>query len=388
MSPCYSAGAKGAAEAPEVVPARFGDARAATAFVSTIHGGLPRRGRTDMRRLLKFLHTMGAIGLMGAMACLIVLLSLTPPPDALAGYALMRGAMGAVATWIFLPSLALTLVAGLLAVAFHPGFREAGWAWVKLATGVLVFEGGFVGIQGPMQEEARRSAAALRGEIDPATLTGCARGRAQHALGDPRGRDPQRRPRHLAAAHPAASPFRPVPAGLTHSDCTPEGSCGSAWPGERFQAKPRCRRWGWYPGAPSDVGSMQGAVHRSGGRTTRGRINRQDYQAGRRRSVMATRGFTGRPPAAAIRERLPPGQYLTGRLPRAPARADASGLDRGLALHPAPGVAASGELDLGRVRTAAAHPLERRHPLRDQVVEIRHRLGGRQLRRPSRGGRP
>lgn len=125
-----------------------------------------------MRRLLKFLHTMGAIGLMGAMACLVVLLSLTPPPASLAGYALMREAMGAVATWIFLPSLGLTLVAGLLAVALHPGFREAGWAWVKLGTGVLVFEGGFVGIQGPMQEEARRSAAALAGRLDPATLTG------------------------------------------------------------------------------------------------------------------------------------------------------------------------------------------------------------------------
>ncbi|CAO4165661.1 hypothetical protein [Methylorubrum populi] len=125
-----------------------------------------------MRRLLKFLHTMGAVGLMGAMACLLVLLSLTPPRESLAGYALMRGAMGAVATWIFLPSLALTLVAGLLAVALHRGFLEAGWAWVKLATGVLVFEGGFVGIQGPMQEEARRSAAALAGQIDPATLTG------------------------------------------------------------------------------------------------------------------------------------------------------------------------------------------------------------------------
>ncbi len=115
---------------------------------------------------------MGAVGLMGAMACLLVLLSLTPPRESLAGYALMRGAMGAVATWIFLPSLALTLVAGLLAVALHRGFLEAGWAWVKLATGVLVFEGGFVGIQGPMQEEARRSAAALAGQIDPATLTG------------------------------------------------------------------------------------------------------------------------------------------------------------------------------------------------------------------------
>ncbi|MEH3117764.1 MAG: sulfite oxidase-like oxidoreductase [Methylorubrum populi] len=30
---------------------------------------------------------------------------------------------------------------------------------------------------------------------------------------------------------------------------------------------------------------------------------------------MATRGFTGRPPAAAVRERLPPGQYLTDDFP-------------------------------------------------------------------------
>ena len=30
---------------------------------------------------------------------------------------------------------------------------------------------------------------------------------------------------------------------------------------------------------------------------------------------MATRGFTGRPPASAIRERLPPGQYLTDDFP-------------------------------------------------------------------------
>ena len=123
-----------------------------------------------MRRLLKFLHTMGAVGLMGAMACLLVLTSVTPPPASLAGYALMRGAMSAVATWIFLPSLGLTLVAGLLAIALNRGYHNAGWAWVKLATGILVFEGGFSGIQGPMQEEAEQSARALAGEVDPATL--------------------------------------------------------------------------------------------------------------------------------------------------------------------------------------------------------------------------
>ncbi|MGX7707286.1 hypothetical protein [Methylobacterium sp. Gmos1] len=123
-----------------------------------------------MRRLMKFLHTMGAIGLMGAMASLVVLLGLSPPPSALAGYALMRGAMAAVSTWIFLPSLALMLVAGLLAVALNRAFQQAGWAWVKLATGILMFEYGFVGVQGPMQREAERSAEALAGRLDPATL--------------------------------------------------------------------------------------------------------------------------------------------------------------------------------------------------------------------------
>ena len=116
---------------------------------------------------------MGAIGLMGAMACLLVLLSLAPSPlTALTDYATLRGAMGAVATWIFLPSLGLVLVAGLLAIGLNRGYHDAGWAWVKLATGILIFESGFQGVQGPMQEEAERSAAALAGQVDPATLAG------------------------------------------------------------------------------------------------------------------------------------------------------------------------------------------------------------------------
>ncbi|MDP4026518.1 hypothetical protein Q8W71_28275 [Methylobacterium sp. NEAU 140] len=124
-----------------------------------------------MRRLLKFLHTMGAIGLMGAMACLLVLLAAAPAPTAsLAGYALVRGAMGTIATWIFFPSLALTLIAGLLSIALTRAYLNAGWAWLKAATGVLVFEAGFVNVLGPMQQEAERSARALAGSLDPGTL--------------------------------------------------------------------------------------------------------------------------------------------------------------------------------------------------------------------------
>ncbi len=123
-----------------------------------------------MRRLMKFLHTMGAIGLMGAMACLLVLFSFTPAPTSLAEYALMRAAMGGVATWIFLPSLGLTLISGLVAIAINRAYQSAGWAWAKLLSGVLVFGWGFAAIQGPMQEEAELSARALAHEIDSVAL--------------------------------------------------------------------------------------------------------------------------------------------------------------------------------------------------------------------------
>src|ERR1700753_2522020 len=123
-----------------------------------------------MRRLMKFLHTMGAIGLMGAMACLIVLLGFVPTPASLPEYTLMTSAMSGVVTWVFFPSLALTLIAGLLAIAVNRAYHNAGWAWAKLATGIIIFEWGFTAVLGPIQEEAEQSARVLAGSADVATL--------------------------------------------------------------------------------------------------------------------------------------------------------------------------------------------------------------------------
>ena len=114
-----------------------------------------------MRLTLKFLHTMGAVGLMGSLACLLVLIALEPPAASLAQYAQARAAMGAIASWIFMPSLGVTLVAGMLSIAVYRPFHNAGWAWAKLATGILMFEGGLVSVQGPLQDEAERSARVL-----------------------------------------------------------------------------------------------------------------------------------------------------------------------------------------------------------------------------------
>ena len=134
-----------------------------------------------MRRAMKFLHTMGAIGLMGSLACLLVLLSVTPPPSSLSHYALMRAAMSGIATWVFLPSLALTLVAGLLSIAVNRAYHSAGWAWAKLASGILIFEWGFAGVQGPMQQEAELSASVVANGQDAAAL-GASLGAEQNSL--------------------------------------------------------------------------------------------------------------------------------------------------------------------------------------------------------------
>jgi len=108
---------------------------------------------------------------MGSAACLLVLMIFAPPPASLAEYASVRGAMAAIGEWIYLPSMALTLIAGLLAIAANRAFQNAGWAWVKLATGIVTFEGSLYGVLGPIQEEAKRSADALAAHLGPEAIT-------------------------------------------------------------------------------------------------------------------------------------------------------------------------------------------------------------------------
>lgn len=125
-----------------------------------------------MRALLKFLHSLGAAGMLGGCASLLAMMTLLPRDPPLADYAARYQAMAVIVTYVFFPSFLLTIAAGLLAVAINRSFHNAGWAWVKLATGVLIFEAGMAYLIGPIQAEAKRAAAALAGELDPARLTG------------------------------------------------------------------------------------------------------------------------------------------------------------------------------------------------------------------------
>jgi len=123
-----------------------------------------------MRKSLKFLHTMGAIGFAGALFVQLIMLANMPAVESLEAYAAARIQMGLVAKWVLFPSLAAVLVSGLLSMAWTDAFHGAGWVWMKLALGVSVFEGTLIAIQGPARRGAERAAQALAGEIDPELL--------------------------------------------------------------------------------------------------------------------------------------------------------------------------------------------------------------------------
>ena len=120
-----------------------------------------------LRRLVKFLHTLGAAGFMGGMATLAIVVIMAPASVGTPGYAPLMGAMAKIAAWIISPSMVLTVISGLLAMAVNPAFHDVGWVWLKAATGILVLEGG-LHVVGPIQEEAKRASSALMAGADPA----------------------------------------------------------------------------------------------------------------------------------------------------------------------------------------------------------------------------
>jgi uncharacterized membrane protein len=140
---------------------------------ASVCGTLPSTKRpiskNTLRRLLKFLHTLAAAGLTGATGSLAVVVILAPASIGTVGYVPIMVAMAKIAAWIIGPSMVLTVITGLLAMAAKAAFQDAGWVWAKAASGILVLEGG-LHVLGPIQEEAKRGASALAGGPDPASV--------------------------------------------------------------------------------------------------------------------------------------------------------------------------------------------------------------------------
>ena len=128
-----------------------------------------------MRRLLKFLHTLSAIGLAGGLAAYMLVLSAAPDINSLDAYAALRASLVPVTKWLLMPSMLVVLVSGLLAMAVRPAFMEAPWVWVKALSGILIFEASLASIDAPIRAAAAASARAVAGEIDAAALAGLVR---------------------------------------------------------------------------------------------------------------------------------------------------------------------------------------------------------------------
>ncbi|MEO0982424.1 MAG: DUF2269 family protein [Pseudomonadota bacterium] len=92
------------------------------------------------RKSLKVLHSIAAAGLIGGLACYMILLVATPQltPEA---YAELRQSIQLISRYVIVPSMAIALVSGLLSMLAHPPFLDKGWVWIKAATGILMFKG-------------------------------------------------------------------------------------------------------------------------------------------------------------------------------------------------------------------------------------------------------
>jgi len=119
--------------------------------------------------LIKILHEIGAAGVLGCFAACIVLIA-TAPTQSPVAYAAVRQGIAAVMRWLLVPSLAMVLVSGLLAIAATRAYANAGWAWLKALLGITMFEGTLLTVGAGARRAADLSAAAAVGRVDPAEL--------------------------------------------------------------------------------------------------------------------------------------------------------------------------------------------------------------------------
>jgi len=111
------------------------------------------------RKSIKVMHQIGAVGVLGALVACVVLV-VTAPEESLEGYAAVRRGIAALSKWVLVPSLLLVLVSGLAAIAANRAYMDAGWAWIKALSGIVIFEGTLMNIDGTAQRAAELAATA------------------------------------------------------------------------------------------------------------------------------------------------------------------------------------------------------------------------------------
>jgi hypothetical protein len=122
-----------------------------------------------LRKLLKLFHEIGAVGVLGSFAACIVLVAKVPT-HSLTAYAALRQCVAAITQWLLVPSLALVLVSGLLAIAATNAYKDAGWVWVKALLGISLFEGTLLTVAATARQAADLAAKAAGGDASGTQL--------------------------------------------------------------------------------------------------------------------------------------------------------------------------------------------------------------------------
>lgn len=126
-----------------------------------------------MRKTVKILHSLASCGLIGGLAAYMIVL-VWAPQGTPAQYADMREVIAALSNYVLVPSLAVALVTGLVAMMVQRAFQGMRWVWVKAVLGLAMFEATLAVIQGKANyglETARKvaegaeSAEALRAAL-------------------------------------------------------------------------------------------------------------------------------------------------------------------------------------------------------------------------------
>lgn len=123
-----------------------------------------------IRRLLKWLHNVSSLGLMGGLVAHIVLVLLAraaPLPQAL----VLRRAIEALCDRLMYPAVLVMLLSGLLATVATRAFYNAGWVWLKVGLGIPVLEVSMSAIRRSAHEIAALTAQALAGRPDAEGLS-------------------------------------------------------------------------------------------------------------------------------------------------------------------------------------------------------------------------
>jgi hypothetical protein len=95
-------------------------------------------GRRALRLGAKAVHDIASIAFGGALAACLVI-NLTGNPASPAEFVTARQVFAAIAQFVLIPSMAVVVVSGLIAMAATGGYHDAGWAWAKALLGISVF---------------------------------------------------------------------------------------------------------------------------------------------------------------------------------------------------------------------------------------------------------